>query len=316
MRVRVPGEARAVLEGGAFCYVGVRTWAGPHVTPLVYALDGARIWVTTARRSVKARAWRSSPYVAGLVLGEDASVVFRGTVRSYDALDPFTWPAAAVSATGIARAAAKFSLKNARFFAGYAVDAGRVPLAWTPPARVFAGIELTAGRVIENETGHSIARWGEWPQGVRYRAAFARLPATRSMDLGVPAGVRKELGQRGEGALGLESPSTLTILPVGWRRVASQGSYQATLPAELLKLSDIDGSAPASLTIDIASTWRASAMKGVLLQGPAAAFEPAHARRGRKALADLLEEGEALVRMRPRRVVWWEGWASATVGVR
>ena len=52
----IPVTARRTLEEGVLCYLGVRTPDGPHVTPVVYALDGSRLWVTTARTSVKARA--------------------------------------------------------------------------------------------------------------------------------------------------------------------------------------------------------------------------------------------------------------------
>src|SRR5439155_17556744 len=131
-----------VLEHGAFCSVASTTPRGPHCTPLVFAYSGGRIWLTTSRRSVKARAWKLDPAVAGLVRFGELSVAFTGTRRAYDALDRSTWGAAVAGATSIARASAGFSKKNAKFFAGYALDARQIPLAWTPPGRVFVVIDL------------------------------------------------------------------------------------------------------------------------------------------------------------------------------
>ena len=55
----LPMPVRRLLERGAFCHVAATTPAGPHVTPMVFAEAGGRVWVTTSRGSVKARAWRS-----------------------------------------------------------------------------------------------------------------------------------------------------------------------------------------------------------------------------------------------------------------
>jgi hypothetical protein len=76
-----------VLEEGRFCAVATSTPRGPHCTPLVFAYAGGRIWLTTSRGSVKTRAWKVDPAVAGLVRAGDLAVAFTGTVKTYDALD-------------------------------------------------------------------------------------------------------------------------------------------------------------------------------------------------------------------------------------
>jgi nitroimidazol reductase NimA-like FMN-containing flavoprotein (pyridoxamine 5'-phosphate oxidase superfamily) len=98
-----------VLEDAPFCAVATSTPRGPHCTPLVFAYSGGRVWLTTSRGSVKARAWKVDPGVAGLVRQGDLSVTFTGTVKTYDALDRNTWGAAVTGATSIARATARFS---------------------------------------------------------------------------------------------------------------------------------------------------------------------------------------------------------------
>jgi hypothetical protein len=95
-----------VLDRGQFCAVATMTPRGPHCTPLVYVGSGARVWLTTSRRSVKASAWRRDPAMAGLVRDGELAVTFTGTVRTYDALDRRTWGAAVARATSIARATA------------------------------------------------------------------------------------------------------------------------------------------------------------------------------------------------------------------
>ncbi|HEY3036685.1 MAG TPA: pyridoxamine 5'-phosphate oxidase family protein, partial [Streptosporangiaceae bacterium] len=138
----LPREVADLLRDGALCYLTARTPRGMHVTPVVFAVWDDALWVTTARRSVKARAWRADPQVAGLVRTPAGSAAFGGTVRPYDLLDPSTWRSSLVNAPRITAAAVAFTRRNARFFAGYAVDANKVPLAWTPPGRVFARLDM------------------------------------------------------------------------------------------------------------------------------------------------------------------------------
>lgn len=315
-----------MLERGVLCHLAVRTSFGPHLTPVVFALDGGRLWVTTARRTAKAVVWRRDPQVAGMVRHGDAAVSFRGVVRTYDALDPLSWPAALVGAPSIARATARFSLKNARFFAGYAVDAGRVPLAWTPPGRVFAAIGVTSGALLETDgRGWRAAEaWGEWPAGSGRSSSFGPLPPARGLDLRVPARIRDRVGDHGEGALAVEAAGRLTVLPAAWRRVGREGAFDAALPEALLELSGAGPSVPAALTVDRASRWRAADMAGMLLRGTGHTFAMDATRRGRAALRSRLEAAApdadpaemALVRLRPDRAVWWEGWDSGTVRAR
>jgi len=40
----LPVEVEEVLQNGSFCYVATETRHGPHVTPMVFALSGGRVW--------------------------------------------------------------------------------------------------------------------------------------------------------------------------------------------------------------------------------------------------------------------------------
>jgi hypothetical protein len=320
----LPRRGRSVLEEGVLCYLAVRTPFGPHVTPLVYVADRGAVWITTSRRSVKARAWRGDPSVAGLVRGSGGTVTFRGSVRTYDVLDPSTWPAAARSGPRILRAATRFTLKNARFFTGYAIDARQVPFAWTPPGRVFAEIRPDSGWILRSD-GRPEEGWGQWslPAGRtrRYRASFPPGGRGAEGERRTPATVREAVGGSGDGVLAVEVDGRLTVLPVRWRWVAGRDAVDAVLPADAHELAGPGSGFPAALVVDRASQWRASEMRGILMQGTARAFSPSLTRRGRPALLDRMArvgggyglDDLAMVRLEPSRTVWWAGWTSGTV---
>jgi hypothetical protein len=316
---RIPEAARRVLDAGVLCHLAARSAIGPHLTPVVFVFDGGRLWLTTSRGSVKARAWKRDPSVAGLVRHDDLAVTFRGRVRTYDALDATTWPAAMTAGPTLARATTRFTLKNARFFAGYAVDARRVPFAWTPPGRVFVGVQLTAGWVLSAD-GTRMGRWGDWPLGAAGLASFAPAPRRRGVDLGVPATVREATTHGTEGVVAFDAGGALSVVPARARRVPVEGAYDAAPSMDVFELSGFEGRGRAALTMDHASRWRAADMRGMLLRGPAQAYVPRDVHRGATDLHARItrlthgaEDAAALIRLDPSSVVWWEGWTSGTV---
>lgn len=310
----IPAAARRVLDQGVLCHLACPSPFGPHLTPVVYALDAGRLWITTARHSVKARTWRSDPRAAGTVRSGSLAVAFRGRVRLYDALDPATWAPSLIDSPTLASAATKFTVKNSRFFAGYAVDARRVPLSWSPPGRVFAGIRLEAGRLLDLEGARVLDGWGPWPGGSAALRAFDEGPRRRGIDLGVPDSVRATIGRSGDGVAAVAGAEGIAALPVRWNRVGTLGAFDAVLPAAFADLWGMDGGeAPGALTVDRASRWRAAEMAGMLLRGTARVYSRAGTARGRRALAARVGPGEVLLRLVPERVVWWEGWTSGTV---
>lgn len=306
---------QTVLEQGPFCAVAANTPRGPHCTPLVFAYSGGRVWLTTSRGSVKARAWKTDPIVAGLVRHGGLAVTFTGTVKLYDALDRSTWGAAVAGATSIARATATFSRKNARFFAGYAFDARQVPFAWTPPGRVFAGVELERTALLDGD-GIQEGR-GRWGGEAGSRGSFRRSKASNGPLASLPPEVRSELGTRGDGVLSIVGSGGPVVLPTCW--VAEDAIY-AAMPAETLALADADADAPAALTIDQASAWRARDMVGAMVQGSAASYIAASLGSGAKSAKSIASAmhgpADALVRLVPDRFVWWRGWTSGSIDVR
>ena len=306
---------QTVLEQGSFCAVATSAPTGPHCTPLVFAYSGGRLWFTTSRRAVKTRAWKADPAAAGLVRHGELAVAFTGSAKLYDALDRNTWGDAVAGATSIARATAAFSRKNARFFAGYAVDAKQVPFAWAPPGRVFVGIELARTALLDAD-GVQEGK-GRWAGASTSHATFRR--STKGDDpLSVlPPEVREPLGAEGVGALTLIGERGPVVVPVRWR--ADEHAIYAALPAETLALAVAGPDAPAALTVDVASEWRARDMVGAMVQGTASIYVldslGSGAKTARALATEIDPDAGGLVRLAPTREVWWRGWSSGSADV-
>jgi nitroimidazol reductase NimA-like FMN-containing flavoprotein (pyridoxamine 5'-phosphate oxidase superfamily) len=303
---------QTVLEQGEFCAVATSTPDGPHCTPLVFAYSGGRLWVTTSRRSVKMRAWRSDRAVGGLVRHGDLAVTFTGTAKLYDALDRSTWGDAVAGATSIARATAAFSRKNARYFAGYAFDAKQIPFAWTPPGRVFVGIDLDR-RALLDDGGVQEGK-GRWGGETTSHKGFRRTTSTPDPFSVLPGAIRRALGSDGDGALSLVGERGPVVIPVRWR--AEEHALYAALPQETLALAAAGPDAPAALTADVSSAWRARDMVGAMVQGTASLYAldevGTGAKTARALAAGLSADADALIRLAPSRLVWWQGWTSGS----
>jgi hypothetical protein len=303
---------RQVLEEGAFCSVATVTPRGPHCTPLVYTVSGGRLWLTTSRRSVKTRAWRADATMAGMVRHGDLAVSFTGRVRTYDLLDRETWAASVVGAPAIVRASVSFSKKNARFFAGYAVDARNVPFAWTPPGRVLVGIDVERTALLDAR-GVDEGK-GRWGGDVGSKGAFRASKSGGDPLAALPAEVADLLGREGRGALAVAGARGPVVLPVHWR--AEEAALYAALPEESLSLVDAGPDAPVALTADLPSAWRARDMVGAMTQGTGSFYVldrlGSGAKSARALAASIDPDAGALVRVSPERLVWWRGWSSGS----
>lgn len=312
----LPPEVEEILEEGTFCYAGTSTAHGPHVTPMVFAVSGGRVWLTTSRGSVKGHVWRSDTRIGGLVRADDVSLSFTGQVRTYDLLETNTWGRDVLEAPALTRAAARFTRKNAHFFAGYAVDARHVPLSWTPPGRVFVSAELERAAIVGR--GHVAESFGAWPDEVASLERFRAARAGEGALSGLPYDVKDALRDRGTGALAIQGADGVVVLPVSW--VADGASLYAALPESELALAGCaEPVVPAALAVDRPSSWRAKHMTGAMLRGRAELFATDRLASGGRSADRIVEaagvdpDGSALVRVRAVRLVWWQGWSSGTV---
>lgn len=290
-------EARGVLARAVLCHVAATTRRGPHLTPLVFAVAGDRIWVTTSRGSTKARAWRADDRVAGLVRDGDSAVTFAGRAAIHDALAPATWVRSALEAPLVALATARFTRKNARFFAGYAVDANHVPFAWSPPGRVFVELRLERWALLERSELR--ASTGDWPPAptTSLAGATSSRGATGDPLAGLPRDLDRAIGERGDGALAVDLPSGTVVIPATWVR-SRRGVVATTDVASAALVGVVAAEVPVALEVDRPSAWRARDMVGVMVRGLA---------RGRTTRTGV---SFPIV---PERLVWWRGWESGTV---
>src|SRR4029453_14917016 len=131
-----------------------------------------------------------------LVPSGDRAAAFTGTVTTYDLLDADTWGRSLSQGPVLALAGFRFTQKNAKFFAGYAVDAHRVPLAGTPPGRVSAETTLERSAIVDS--GRLTSAWGDWGDALEGAEHFRASNAGAPPWAGVPEASRGALGSGGE----------------------------------------------------------------------------------------------------------------------
>jgi hypothetical protein len=155
-------------------------------------------------------------------------------------------------------------------------------------------------------------RWGA--EEAASHGTFRR-SSTGGDPLGVlPDDVVSQIGREGSGALAVAGERGPTVLPIRWR--AEANTLYAALPAQTLAIAAADPDATVALTVDSPSAWRARDMVGAMFQGVAESFVEGSVGSGAKTmraiLQDLAPSADALVRITPRRVVWWKGWTSGS----
>jgi hypothetical protein len=285
---------------------------------MVFALAGDRLWVTTSRGSVKAAAWRRDDRVGGVVRDAERAVMFAGRAAWHDAIDPATWVRSVLEGPLLTLAAARFTRKNARFFAGYAVDADRVPFAWTPPGRVFVELRLDRWALLDRDGIRDA--WGAWPDTRPSAPTFRR--STRADPLAaLPKEVRAALGSGGDGVLALAGSDGPAAVPVRW--TVDRSGLVAGAPEEMLALAGASTDHPeVALAADRASSWRARDMMGAMARGTGELASVARLTSGATSARAVLRdagvsdvEGAVAIGIRPERLVWWRGWQSGTVEV-
>ncbi|MGZ5300045.1 MAG: hypothetical protein ACXWDU_10265, partial [Actinomycetota bacterium] len=194
-------------------------------------------------------------------------------------------------------------------------DARQVPFAWTPPGRVFVGIDLERTALLgEDGVQEGRGRWGG--EAVSHKTFRSSNSAEDPLG-SLPLDVRGELGAGGDAALALGGQRGPVVVPARWR--VEGGSLYAALPAETLALAGAGPDAPVALTVDRASEWRARDMVGAMVQGVGVIHVLDGLGSGAKtarALATSIDpEAGALIRIAPARLVWWKGWSSGSLAL-
>jgi hypothetical protein len=177
------------------------------------------------------------------------------------------------------------------------------------------GIDLERTALVD-EDGVQEGR-GRWGGGTSSHKTFRRSAAASDPLALLPREVRGPLGSDGEGALTLVGDRGPVVVPVRWR--ADEHALYAALPEESLALAAAGPDAPAALTVDEASEWRARDMVGAMVQGAASIHVldglGSGAKTARTLATEIHPEAGALVRLAPSRLVWWRGWSSGSADV-
>ena len=262
-------RVRSVLGESRQAFVAVATRNGPHVTPELYAVEDGRLWFASAAATVKVRAVEKRPHAAAAIRAGDRSVVVSGTVESFDPFDPRALARAARQGPAVAKALGQFGLRNAPDLAGFVADTVRGRLGRRVPGRRTV-LALTPDRVALTASTTVEGAWGAWPN------------ASAATEVGDP-------GEGIDGVVGWETDAGVLALPARW----DASSCAAHVPAALLDLAGIDGSARACVAADEYGGPGPAAKSGLLLRG--------HGRR----------DG-ALVHIDADRVTSWDGIVTAT----
>ena len=263
-------RVRSVLGESRQAFVAVATRNGPHVTPELYAVEGGRLWFASAAETLKVRVVEKRPHAAAAIRAGDRSVVVAGTVESFDPFDPRAIARAARQGPAVAKALGQFGLRNAPDLAGFVADTVRGRLGRRIPGRRTL-LALTPDRVALTGSGAVDGAWGAW--------SSARTGTEVAGDAG--PGIDAVVGWEAEGGV--------LALPARW----DPSSGTAQVPAALLDLVGVRGSARACVAADEYGGPGPAAKSGLLLRG-----------EGRR-------EG-SVVHIEADRVTAWDGVETAT----
>lgn len=255
----LPASARPLLSRPRLAYVGIITKRGPHVTPELYTFFAGRIWIATARRTLKARVLSTDGRVGVLFKHGAKSLLVEGIVGKLDPLDPLdslkAWRDAAVAPLAMA----SFGLRNASHLAGlfadpsalpHSPDTVRAPIAIRPERAVLLDgwrVATTIGRWDGRRTPHAEPSDGD---GVDLPPTFARIAD------GISAAV-----------LGWERDGVALPLPALW----NGDSSTASTPSELMALVGGADRTRACVALEESAGRRLDDKEGLLLRGEATA---------------------------------------------
>src|SRR5256714_4068301 len=287
--MKLAREASAILAGASIGMLALRSGRLPLVNPAVFSFAGGALWMTTSRYAAKTIIAKRDPRAAFLVDGGSKAVLLRGALDVYDPLSLSNDIRAVLDGPGYFLGMASYALRNAPFFAGYALDILRLPREWMPYNRVVLRLRLSDADTVDGAPFPS--------------AQAARVPA-------VPAEVSRRLAgvSRGyacwiEGGMPVVRPAVWEVDHGGGPVAPTSGRPRA-------------GSSGA-LVVESHHRFRPSLMVGACVRGTFAASA------GGASIAERygIEPSQVppVIDLKPERVPSWRGFAVTTAvppGVR
>ena len=275
-------DASEILRRTSIGMLALRSGRLPLVNPAVFSFAGGSLWMTTSRYAAKTIMARRDPRAAFLVDGGTRAVLLRGTIEIFDPLDLSNDIKAVLDGPAYLMGLAGYALRNAPFFAGYALDLTRLPRQWMPYNRVALRLRLADADVVEG---------APFPP-----AQAARVPA-------VPAEVSRRLAGVSRGYACWLEGGLPVIRPAFWEVQRGQVSVAPTIGRPR-------SGSPGALLVESHHRFRPSLMVGACVRGAFATGgdETAVAERYGIDTAEV----PPVIELKPERVTSWRGFAVTT----
>ena len=280
--MQLTSDASAILRRTSIGMLALRSGRLPLVNPAVFSFAGGSLWMTTSRYAAKTIIARRDPRAAFLVDGGTRAVLLRGTIEIFDPLSLSSDVRAVLDAPAYFLGLGGYALRNAPFFAGYALDIARLPREWMPYNRVALRLRLSEADVVE---------------GAPFPAAqAARVPA-------VPAEVSRRLAGVSRGYACWVEGGLPIIRPAFWEVERGQVTVAPTSGRPR-------SGSPGALVVESHHRFRPSLMVGACVRGTFAAHGDAAAVAERYAIE--VAEVPPAIDLKPERVTSWRGFAVTT----
>ena len=283
--MKLTREAGSILGQASIGMLALRSGRLPLVNPAVFSYSSGSVWMTTSRYAAKTLIARRDPRAAFLVDGGAKAVLLRGVAEVLDPLDVPGQLRTFFEGPGYALGMAEYALRNASFFAGYALDLTRLPREWMPYNRVVLRLKLSDADIVE---------------GAPFPAAqAARVPA-------VPAEVSRRLAGVSRGYACWFEGGLPVLRPAFWDVERGQVSVAPTSGRPR-------ASSAGALVVESHHRFRPSMMVGACVRGT---FTPSTDGDGSDGIAERYaidpSEVPPVIDLRVERVTSWRGFQIMT----
>lgn len=277
-------EPSALLSNAELLHVAIPTPTGPHVTPELFTWTAGRLWIATARRTLKARSISPGDRIGAVISSGPRHVVLRGVARPLDLLDPETLLASPPEAGLAPLASIAFALKNAPHLVGLLAQGLRAVPHSPSSARMFVAIRPIAAAFVDD--GGAVSHAGAWDAAT---SAAVSDPAGRADVIGVPDAALDLAHAASRAVVAISTTNGPVALPSAW----DADRWVATVDGRLLALTgEIAEQLDAAVELEAMDGFLMQGKRGVLLRGPAEV-------RRRGPIAEIALD--------PDRVTYWEG---------
>ncbi len=280
--MKLTREAGAILGKTSIGMLALRSGRLPLVNPAVFSFAGGSLWMTTSRYAAKTIIARRDPRAAFLVDGGERAVLLKGALEIFDPLNLSNDVRAVLEGPAYFLGMAGYALRNAPFFAGYALDLMRLPREWMPYNRVVLRLRLSDADIVK---------------GARFPSAqAARVPA-------VPAEVSRRLAGVSRGYACWIEAGMPVVRPAFWEVDRGRVTIAATSGRPRT-------GAPGALVVESHHRFRPSRMVGACVRGSFAASSDGSSIAERYGIE--LAQVPPVIDLKPERVTSWRGFAITT----